>query len=181
MAQLPACTTATATQDPNRLGDLLHGSRQCRILTHSTRPGTKPASSWIPVRFVTRRATMGTPVCGFSVATQTTRKSWAAFVVPHRKQFNADGALAQVIVILKKTKSRLHPPVYFCFMVLASRGNMKQRFCIHAEDEFLGLLYSRREFWQKDVASGAASRPRARAATHEVGLATHIHLFSASV
>ena len=31
--QLPAYATATATQDPSRICDLQHSSRQCRILT----------------------------------------------------------------------------------------------------------------------------------------------------
>ena len=29
--QLPACTTATATQDPSRVCDLHHSLRQCKI------------------------------------------------------------------------------------------------------------------------------------------------------
>ena len=30
--ELPACTTASVMQDPSHVGDLHHGSRQCRIL-----------------------------------------------------------------------------------------------------------------------------------------------------
>ena len=32
--QLPACTTATATQDPSRVCSLHHSSCLCRILNH---------------------------------------------------------------------------------------------------------------------------------------------------
>ena len=45
--QLPAYTTATATPD---------------ALTHWARPGIKCTSSWILVGFLTRWATMGTPI-----------------------------------------------------------------------------------------------------------------------
>ena len=60
--QLPACTTATATPDWSCICDLHHSSWQCRSLTHWTRPGIKPASSWILVGFVNCWATMLPPV-----------------------------------------------------------------------------------------------------------------------
>ena len=40
---------------------LHHSHSNARSLTHRVRPEIKPASSWIPVGFVTHWATMGTP------------------------------------------------------------------------------------------------------------------------
>ena len=51
--QLPACAAATATQDLSHICDLHHSSWQRRSLTPQARPGVKPASSWILVRFIT--------------------------------------------------------------------------------------------------------------------------------
>ena len=51
--QLPAYTTATAMRAPSNVHDLYttaHGN--AGSLTHWARPGIKPASSWILVRFV---------------------------------------------------------------------------------------------------------------------------------
>ena len=51
---LPAYTTARAMQDPHGTSatyDTAHGN--ARSLTHCVRPGIKPESSWILVRFVT--------------------------------------------------------------------------------------------------------------------------------
>ena len=49
---LLAYTTATVIPDPSHVCDLHHSSWQHQILTHCTRPGIKPASSWIIVRFI---------------------------------------------------------------------------------------------------------------------------------
>ena len=54
--QPPACTAATATPDLT----YTTGHGNAGSLTHWRRPGIEPASSWIPVRFITA-ATMGTP------------------------------------------------------------------------------------------------------------------------
>ena len=54
--QLPPYTIATAIQDPSRICD------NTRSLTHWVRPGIKPASSWILVRFLTCWAPIGTPI-----------------------------------------------------------------------------------------------------------------------
>ena len=62
--KLPAYTIATATWDPSRVFSLHHSSWQCRILNW-VRPGIKPVSSWIPVRFVNHWAMKGTPNCNF--------------------------------------------------------------------------------------------------------------------
>ena len=51
--QLLAYTTARAMQDPSHVCHLHHSSQQCQILNHWVRPGIKPTSSWILVRFVT--------------------------------------------------------------------------------------------------------------------------------
>ena len=52
--QLPAYTTAPATQDPSLICDLHHSSQQRRILNPTEQgQGLKPASSWILVGFVT--------------------------------------------------------------------------------------------------------------------------------
>ena len=50
--QLPAYTTATAMLD---------------TLVHWARPGIKPIFSWIPVRFLTHQATIGTPNKSLSI------------------------------------------------------------------------------------------------------------------
>ena len=44
--------TPTARWDPSHTFDLHHSSRQCRSPTHQARPGAAPASSCVPVRFV---------------------------------------------------------------------------------------------------------------------------------
>ena len=52
--QLPACATATEVWDPSCICDLHHTAHtNARSLTHWARPGIKPASSWLLVRFVT--------------------------------------------------------------------------------------------------------------------------------
>ena len=51
--QLLAYTTATATPDLSCICELLHGSQQCQILNPLSKARIEPASSWIPVRFVT--------------------------------------------------------------------------------------------------------------------------------
>ena len=58
--QLPAYTTATATQDPNCVCSLHTAHSNARSLTHWAGPGIKYASSWILVAFVTCWAPMGT-------------------------------------------------------------------------------------------------------------------------
>ena len=59
--QLPAYTTATATQDASHVCDL-DGSLQQHWVLNLT---SEAASSWIPVRFLTCWATMGTPIWEF--------------------------------------------------------------------------------------------------------------------
>ena len=49
--QLPACTTATATQAPSHFCDLHHSPWKHQSLTHWERPRFEPASSWIIVGF----------------------------------------------------------------------------------------------------------------------------------
>ena len=51
--QLLAYATATATSDTSRFCDLHCSSAQCRILNPLSKARTKPASSWILVRFFT--------------------------------------------------------------------------------------------------------------------------------
>ena len=60
-SELPVYTTATATQDPTHVCDLHHSSWQCWILTQWARPGIKPTTSWMLVRFLTRWAMTGIP------------------------------------------------------------------------------------------------------------------------
>ena len=50
--QWPAYCTATVTQDPSRVWDLRHSSRQGQILNPWARPGIEPATSWFLVRFL---------------------------------------------------------------------------------------------------------------------------------
>ena len=50
--QLRAYITATATQDLSRDCDSHHSSWQRQLLSPWVRPGIKPASSWILVRFI---------------------------------------------------------------------------------------------------------------------------------
>ena len=50
--QLPTYTTATATPDPSHVCNLQHSHGHAGSLTHWARPGMEPASSWMPVRFI---------------------------------------------------------------------------------------------------------------------------------
>ena len=50
--QLPADTTAAATREPNHICNLHHSSQQCQSLSHWSRPGIEPVSSWIWIRFI---------------------------------------------------------------------------------------------------------------------------------
>ena len=50
--QLPAHTTATATQDPTPHATYTTAHSNVGSLTHRARPGIEPASSWILVRVV---------------------------------------------------------------------------------------------------------------------------------
>ena len=62
--QLPAYTTATATQDPSCVWDLHTACGNAGSLTHGVRPGIEPASSQIKVGFTTaepRRELQGSP------------------------------------------------------------------------------------------------------------------------
>ena len=49
--QLPAYTTATATQDPSHVYDLHHSLQQCQILNSLSEARIEPTTSWILVRF----------------------------------------------------------------------------------------------------------------------------------
>ena len=50
--QLPAGTTATATQDLNHVRDLHRSSQQRQTLNALSEAGVEPAPSWMLVRFV---------------------------------------------------------------------------------------------------------------------------------
>ena len=58
--QLPAYTTATAMWAPSVSATCVIAQGNAGSLTHGARPGIEPASSWIPVVFLTRWATIGT-------------------------------------------------------------------------------------------------------------------------
>ena len=67
---LLAYTRATATQDPSRICNLHHSSLPHGSLTHWARPGIRPTSSCILIRFANHWATMGTPTtCTFDRVT----------------------------------------------------------------------------------------------------------------
>jgi len=52
--------------------------------THWLRPGNKPTSSWIPVRFLTRWATGGTPQSSFKFAAKLSKGTEISLIVnPH--------------------------------------------------------------------------------------------------
>ena len=60
--QLPAYTTAIATRDQSHAYDLhttAYGN--ARSLTHRTRAGIEPSTSWFLVRSINHCTTMGTP------------------------------------------------------------------------------------------------------------------------
>ena len=63
--QLPAYTIASATQDPSCIWYHTIAHSNAGFLTHWGRPGIKPESSWILVRFINHWATMGTPRCSY--------------------------------------------------------------------------------------------------------------------
>ena len=54
--QLPAYTTATSTPDLRHVCDLHHSSRQRWILNPLSKARIEPASSWIPVTFVSAKS-----------------------------------------------------------------------------------------------------------------------------
>ena len=58
----PAYTTATATEDPSCICSLHRSSHNARSLTHRARPGIKPTSLWIPVRFVSTELQWELPI-----------------------------------------------------------------------------------------------------------------------
>ena len=58
---LLAYTTSTATGDLSPICDLCHSLRYCWILNPWARPGIKPTSPWILIRFLICWATRGTP------------------------------------------------------------------------------------------------------------------------
>ena len=60
--QLPAYTTATATQEPSCICDLHHSAQQRWSLNPLYEARDRTPSSWILVGFVTRWAMTGTPV-----------------------------------------------------------------------------------------------------------------------
>ena len=59
--QLPAYTTATATQDPSHISDLHHGSRQCQILNPLSEAKDRARNLGGPSQIHFHVATMGTP------------------------------------------------------------------------------------------------------------------------
>ena len=59
--QLPAYTTPTAMRNLSHICNLHHSSQQRQSLTHSTRPGIEPMSSWMLVGCVNHWAMTGTP------------------------------------------------------------------------------------------------------------------------
>ena len=64
--QLLATATATAMPDLSHICKLHHSSQQHWILTHWTRPGIKPVSSWILVSFLNSWVATGMPLFLFS-------------------------------------------------------------------------------------------------------------------
>ena len=65
--QLPAYTTATATQDPSCDCDLRHSSWQGPTLTHGVRLGIEPATSWILHLPVTTEPQLRLSHCDFNL------------------------------------------------------------------------------------------------------------------
>ena len=59
--QLPAYTTATATQDPSHICDLHHSSGQRQILNPLIEARDQTLNLMVPSRIHLQRATMGTP------------------------------------------------------------------------------------------------------------------------
>ena len=72
--QLPAYTTATATGDPSHICNLHNGNARC--LTHWTRPGMEPTSSWILVGFVNTWTMTGTLKMEFERIRGDVERSW---------------------------------------------------------------------------------------------------------
>ena len=63
--QLPGYTAAAATPEPSHVCDRHHSSRQHQILNLPKRPGIEPASSRIPVGFVTSEPPWELPINTF--------------------------------------------------------------------------------------------------------------------
>ena len=63
--QLPAYTTATATQDLSRVCDLHRCSWQHQILNPLSEAGIESATSWFLVRFVSASPLWEIQVCAF--------------------------------------------------------------------------------------------------------------------
>ena len=59
-------TMATAAQDLSHTCDLHHSSQQCRIL-NPLGQGIEPASSWIPVGFISAKPQWELPVILFLI------------------------------------------------------------------------------------------------------------------
>ena len=59
--QLPAYTTATATQDPSRIRDLHHSSRQHQILNPLSKARDRTCNLMVPSQICFHYAMMGTP------------------------------------------------------------------------------------------------------------------------
>ena len=88
--ELLACATATATWDSSCIC-YLHSQ-----LTHWTKPGMEPMSSWILVRFINHWAMMGTPIGSFLKSCSLWKNS-----KPYKNILN-------ILYTLVKTFTRIH-------------------------------------------------------------------------
>ena len=59
--ELPACTTATATQEPNRVCDLHHNSQKCQIPNPRSEARDQTHNPMVPSRIHLRCTRTGTP------------------------------------------------------------------------------------------------------------------------
>ena len=120
--QLPAYTTASATPDPSHVYKLHHGSRKCWTLTHCARPGFKPISSWILVRFISAEPQRELPISlffsllcgGVSHSITCSPSSWTFYT--------SSFLLYQLINMqlfssLNKTKTKSKTSLIFCFSI----------------------------------------------------------------
>ena len=98
--QLPAYTTATATQDPSHICDLRHSSPQHRILNPLSEAGIETASSWILVGFTDHWATKRTSEACFY------KHQRAIIPLPGRGETvsGMPSAHGQLLLLVNKTK-----------------------------------------------------------------------------
>ena len=89
--QLPACTTATATQDPSQVYDLHHSSWQRQILNPLSEARGQTWNLMVPNRIHFRCATPGTPrslslKLNFSGSSSSNQHLISSDTMPERKQ-----------------------------------------------------------------------------------------------